>query len=82
MAELSRKGAPSVMGGSRSSAPLAPRKTMAQNAKVGSGAPMSPQSSGKMASVSSHVKLGTHRGKHSVAHAVNGKSGSGSIADC
>ena len=82
MALFSEKGKPNVAAGQKPAAPSFPKKTMAANAKVGSNAPMGAQSSGKMASVSSHVKLGVHRGKHNVAHAVNGKSMSGSIADC
>lgn len=56
------------------SLPTAPSAGPKGTAHVGSNVNLAPKSSGKMASVGKHVNLGTHHGKHNVAHAVNGTS--------
>lgn len=74
MALSNQHGTTRVVAASKPEVPDAGPKGTAH---VGSNVSLAPKSSGKMASVGKHVNLGTHHGKHNVAHAVNGKSMSG-----
>lgn len=77
MALSNQHGTTKVVNASKPAAPSAGPKGTAH---VGSNASFTAKSSGKMASAGTHVSLGTHHGKHHVAHAVNGASMSGGKA--